>query len=151
MNNSKTKTKYSIFLFHFIQLCRKGRVTTTAWANYCGPVLPNPPCQLSLWEENGVPAENPRLSAERWLYSFYIKMNLNGDRTRNLRGERQVVWPLHHRSPTPDHYTQKPNIPKTCQVWHCVSWPVKVVQSLQCYRHCTVQYDMDHCVTERED
>ena len=26
---------------------------------------PNPPCQLSLWEETGVPGENPRLSAER--------------------------------------------------------------------------------------
>jgi hypothetical protein len=32
--------------------------------------VPNPPCQLSLWEETGVPGENPRLSAERWLYSF---------------------------------------------------------------------------------
>jgi hypothetical protein len=30
-----------------------------------GPFLPNPPCQLSLWEETGVPGENPRLSAER--------------------------------------------------------------------------------------
>jgi hypothetical protein len=29
------------------------------------PFLPNPPCQLSLWEETGVPGENPRLSAER--------------------------------------------------------------------------------------
>ena len=25
---------------------------------------PNPPCQLSLWEETGVPGENPQLSAE---------------------------------------------------------------------------------------
>ena len=31
---------------------------------------PNPPCQLSLLEKTGVPGENPRLSAERWLYSF---------------------------------------------------------------------------------
>ena len=30
-----------------------------------GPFLPNSPCQLSLWEETGVPGENPRLSAER--------------------------------------------------------------------------------------
>jgi hypothetical protein len=30
--------------------------------------VPNPPCQLSLWEETGVPGENPRLSAERWLF-----------------------------------------------------------------------------------
>ena len=27
--------------------------------------VPNPPCQLSLWEETGVPGENTRLSAER--------------------------------------------------------------------------------------
>jgi hypothetical protein len=27
---------------------------------------PNQPCQHSLWEETGVPGENPRLSAERW-------------------------------------------------------------------------------------
>jgi hypothetical protein len=32
--------------------------------------VPNPPCQLSLWEETGVPGENPRLSVERWLLLF---------------------------------------------------------------------------------
>ena len=26
---------------------------------------PNPPCQLSLWEETGVPRKNPQLSVER--------------------------------------------------------------------------------------
>ena len=36
-------------------------------------IKPNPPCQLSLWEETGVPGENPRLSAERWLYSFHMR------------------------------------------------------------------------------
>ena len=30
------------------------------------PNNPNPPCQLSLWEEIGEPGENPRLSAECW-------------------------------------------------------------------------------------
>ena len=30
-----------------------------------GSPQPNPPCQLSLWEETGVPGGNPRLSAER--------------------------------------------------------------------------------------
>ena len=30
-----------------------GRVTTTEYANYCGPVLPNPPCHLSVWEKTG--------------------------------------------------------------------------------------------------
>ena len=48
-----------LYLFNFANL---GRVTTTAYASYCGPFLP---CQLSLWEETGVPGENPRLSAER--------------------------------------------------------------------------------------
>ena len=37
-------------------------------------------------------------SHEDWV-RVHIKMNLTGDRTRNLRGERRVVWPLHHRSP----------------------------------------------------
>jgi hypothetical protein len=27
-------------------------------------VYPNPPCQLSLWEETRAPVENPRLSAK---------------------------------------------------------------------------------------
>ena len=35
-----------------------------------GPFLPNPPCQLSLWEETGVPGGNPQLSAERGLLLF---------------------------------------------------------------------------------
>ena len=51
-----------IYLFNF---AHKGRVTTTAYANYCGLALPNPPCQLSLWEETAIPGENPRPSAER--------------------------------------------------------------------------------------
>ena len=69
----------------------KGRVATTAWANYCGPVLPNLPCQLSLWEEAGVPGQSPRFSLtilfshEGWV-RVHIKMNLNGDRARNLGG-----------------------------------------------------------------
>ena len=37
-NRSKFKKKFNR---------HKGRVTTTARANYCGPVLPNPPSQLS--------------------------------------------------------------------------------------------------------
>ena len=51
--------------YFFIQLTHRSMVTTTVRANYCGPVLPIPPGQLSLWEETGVPRENPRLSAER--------------------------------------------------------------------------------------
>ena len=37
----------------------------------------------------------------RWTHKdwvrAYIKMNLTGDWTLNLRGERRVVWPLHHQ------------------------------------------------------
>jgi hypothetical protein len=35
--------------------------------------VPNPPCQLSLWEETGVPGENPRLSTERWLFTLFTR------------------------------------------------------------------------------
>jgi hypothetical protein len=31
-------------------------------------VYPNPPCQLSLWEETEAPGENPRLSAELCIF-----------------------------------------------------------------------------------
>ena len=41
--------------FCCIQVCHKGKVTTTSYDIYCGPRLPNPPCQLSLWEESGLP------------------------------------------------------------------------------------------------
>ena len=36
-------------------------------------------------------------SPEDWA-RVHIKVNLTGDRTRNLRGEREVVGPLHHQS-----------------------------------------------------
>ena len=38
-------------------------------------------------------------SHEDWVRA-HIKRNLTGDRTQYLRGERQVVWPLHHQSPS---------------------------------------------------
>ncbi len=56
---------YIFIYFYLFNFAHKGRVTTTAYANYCGPALPNQPCQHSLWEETGVPGENPRPSAER--------------------------------------------------------------------------------------
>ena len=37
-------------------------------------------------------------SHEDWVW-VHIKVNLTGDQTRILRGERQVVWPLHDRNP----------------------------------------------------
>jgi hypothetical protein len=60
-------------------------------------VYPNPPCQLSLWEETGAPGENPRLSAERWPTLFTWVRSEN--RTHDLRDERRLFWRLRHRSP----------------------------------------------------
>ena len=48
-------------------------------------------------------------SHEDWVW-VHIKMNFTGDRTQNLRGERQVVWPLHHRSPTCPEYKIASNL-----------------------------------------
>ena len=42
----------------FILLFHTGRVTTYHNSVNCGPKLPNPPCQLSLREETGVPGEH---------------------------------------------------------------------------------------------
>jgi hypothetical protein len=47
-------------------------------------VYPNPPCQLSLWEETGAPGENPRLSAERWLTLFTWVRSENRTHPNNL-------------------------------------------------------------------
>ena len=47
-HNMATQHVFFIYLFSFIYLA----------------VLPNPLRQLSLWEETGIPGENPRLSAE---------------------------------------------------------------------------------------
>ena len=59
---------------------------------------PKPPRQLSLWEETGVPGENPRLSAERWptlftwgLGTSHIVGYTTENRTCDLRGERRVA------------------------------------------------------------
>ena len=44
------------------------RVTYDSIVSYIDNLMalkPNPPCQLSLWEETEVPGENPRLAAER--------------------------------------------------------------------------------------
>ena len=79
-------------------------VTTTAWANYCGRVLPIPPCQHSLWEETGVPGENPRFSAERWLYSFHMRTGFDSTLlgielgTLEVKGE----WSDHYTTEAPD-------------------------------------------------
>ena len=78
----------NFFLF-FILLRHKSRVTTTAWTNCCGPVVRNPPCQLSLWEETGVPGENPRLSAELTIlfsHEDWVRVHLTENKTRNLGG-----------------------------------------------------------------
>ena len=69
---------------------------------------PNPPCQLSLWKETGVPGENPRLSAERWLHSFHMRtgfestlrwtlLNRIEPGTLEVKGE----WSDHYTTETP--------------------------------------------------
>ena len=47
-------------------------ITIAANANYCGLLLPNPLCQLSLLEETGLPGENPRLSTSIDLLLFTL-------------------------------------------------------------------------------
>ena len=61
------------------------------WYYFLNCVYPNPPCQLSLWEEIGAPGENPRLSAERWLTLFTWVRGENP--THELRGEMRLLWP----------------------------------------------------------
>jgi hypothetical protein len=67
------------------------------WYYFLNCVYPNPPCQLSLWEETGAPGENPRLSVERWLTLFTWVRSVN--RTHDLRGDRGLLWLLRDRSP----------------------------------------------------
>ena len=61
-------------------------------------VLPIPRCQLSLWEEIGAPGENPRLSAECWLYSFHMRTGFEPTllgielRTLEVKGEWSDHW-----------------------------------------------------------
>ena len=60
--NASDKTSI-LFYFLFSFAARGGHhnsVSQLLWAR----IIPNPPCQLSLWEQTGVPGENPRLSAE---------------------------------------------------------------------------------------
>ena len=45
------------------QLRWKGQLGASA--NILIRDTPNPPCQHSLWEETGIPGENPGLSVER--------------------------------------------------------------------------------------
>ena len=62
----------------------------------------NPPCQLSLWEETGVPGENPRLSAERWLYSFHMRTGFESTLRLTLLGIEPGF--LEVKSEWSDHY-----------------------------------------------
>ena len=64
---------------------------------------PNPPCQLSLWEETGLPGENPRLSAERWLYSFHMRTRFESTLRRTLLGIESGT--LEVKGEWSDHYT----------------------------------------------
>ncbi len=81
-----------IYLFNFAY---KGRVTTTAYANYCGPALPNPPCQLSLWEEI-LDEENYKILDEendttetapivKWQKFEYVVIGVNADNSEKKK------------------------------------------------------------------
>jgi hypothetical protein len=55
---------FLLLFFLFLRQLGQGHhnsICQLLWALF----LPNPPCQLYLWEETGVLGENPRLSAER--------------------------------------------------------------------------------------
>ena len=60
-------------------------------------------CQLTLWEETGVPGENPWLSAERWLYSFHMRTGFESTLlgielgTLEVKGE----WSDHYTTEAP--------------------------------------------------
>ena len=43
----------SLFIYLFSFATRAGSPQQHMHANYCGPFLPNPPCQLSQWKEIG--------------------------------------------------------------------------------------------------
>jgi hypothetical protein len=66
------------------------------WYYFLNCVYPNPPCQLSLWEETGASGENPWLLAERWLTLFTWVRSEN--QTHELWGERRLLWRPRHRS-----------------------------------------------------
>jgi hypothetical protein len=54
-----------IYLFIYLALPTRAGSPQQHMPITVGPLVPNPPGQLYLWEETGVPGENPRLSAER--------------------------------------------------------------------------------------
>jgi hypothetical protein len=54
-----------IYLFIYLALPTRAGSPQQDMPITVGPFVSNPPCQLSLWEETGVPGGNPRLSAER--------------------------------------------------------------------------------------
>ena len=64
---------------------------------------PNPLCQLSLWEETDVPGENPRLSAERWLYSLHMRTGFESTLGWTLLGIEPGI--LEVKGEWSDHYT----------------------------------------------
>ena len=75
----------------------------------------------------------------RWTTLFknngvHVEMNLTGDRTRKLRGERRVVWPLHHLSPP-----EKGEVEKVLMMWTCTKlrWP-KLVDTSWVWRWTTL-------------
>jgi hypothetical protein len=62
---------FVVYLFIYLAL-QLGQSHHNSICQLLWALLPNPPCQLSLWEETGVPGENPRLLGFDF-YSFHMK------------------------------------------------------------------------------
>jgi hypothetical protein len=63
------------------------------------PKLPYPPCQLSLWEETGVPGENPRPSdiLERLRFCFIFKLKTSMTSTCWMSRPSYLEIPICHQ------------------------------------------------------
>ena len=103
-----TKMTGQIYLFIYLTSPQgqghHNSVSQLLWAR-----ITYPPCQLSLWQETGVPGENPRLSAERWLYSFHMRTGFESTLRWTLLGielgtsEVKGEWSDHYATEAPMH------------------------------------------------
>ena len=98
----------SLYFFIFFYLTSpQGQGHHNSVSQLLWPRITYPPCQLSLWEETGVPGENPRLSAERWLYSFHMRTGFESTLRWTLLGielgtsEVKGEWSDHYTTEAP--------------------------------------------------
>jgi hypothetical protein len=86
--------------------------------------VPNPPCQLSLWEETGVPGENPRLSAERFLlfsHEDWVRVTME---KFSLRFEPATLEHSRTQSPSYARSTERDRgaLAKSISNWHLIGY-----------------------------